>query len=155
MAIIWYKTRIIGYLILETLKAIQNRNSVAHLAEPAPSIEEMKQVYKGALRAPDHAWLRPWQFIEIRGNARKRLSDSFIKASISSLKVHWKTYINWARWGVVMRSYLVFWPFMNTRFTIVIFKALGFLRWLIYICISRTTRIIEDISFISISDFTN
>ena len=69
---------------METLKAIQNRNSVAHLAEPAPSIEEMKQVYKGALRAPDHAWLRPWQFIEIRGDARKRLSDSFIKASISS-----------------------------------------------------------------------
>ena len=68
---------------METLKAIQNRNSVAHLDEPAPSIEEMEEVYKGALRAPDHAWLRPWKFIEIRGDSRKKLADSFIKASIS------------------------------------------------------------------------
>jgi len=69
---------------LETLKAIQNRNSVAHLTEPAPTIDEMEQVYRGALRAPDHVWLRPWKFIEIRGDSRKRLADSFIKASISS-----------------------------------------------------------------------
>ena len=68
---------------METLKAIQNRNSVAPLTEPAPSIEEMEEVFKGALRAPDHAWLRPWKFIEIRGDSRKKLSDSFIKASIS------------------------------------------------------------------------
>ena len=68
---------------METLKAIQNRNSVAHLTEPAPSIEEMEEVYKGALRAPDHAWLRPWKFIEIRGDSRKKLADSFIKASIA------------------------------------------------------------------------
>ena len=31
---------------METLKAIQNRNSVAHLTEPAPSPEEMEEVYK-------------------------------------------------------------------------------------------------------------
>ena len=68
---------------METLKAIQNRNSVAHLSEPAPTSEEMEQVYKGALRAPDHAWLRPWKYIEIRGNSRKRLADAFLKASIA------------------------------------------------------------------------
>lgn len=68
---------------METLKAIQNRNSVAHLTEPAPTTEEMEQVYKGALRAPDHAWLRPWKYIEIRGNSRNRLADAFLKASIS------------------------------------------------------------------------
>jgi len=69
---------------VETLKTIKNRNSVAHLAEPAPSIEEMEQVYQGALRAPDHAWLRPWKYIEIRGDARNKLADAFVKASISS-----------------------------------------------------------------------
>ncbi len=58
---------------METLKAIQSRNSVAHLTEPAPTIEEMEEVYKGALRAPDHAWLRPWKYIEIRGDSRKKL----------------------------------------------------------------------------------
>ena len=68
---------------METLKTIQNRNSVAHLTEPAPTTEEMEQVYKGALRAPDHAWLRPWKYIEIRGDSRNRLADAFLKASIS------------------------------------------------------------------------
>ena len=31
---------------METLKAIQTRNSVAHLTEPAPSSEEMEEVYQ-------------------------------------------------------------------------------------------------------------
>tara|TARA_B100000214_G_scaffold363495_1_gene329061 strand:+ start:329 stop:883 length:555 start_codon:yes stop_codon:yes gene_type:complete len=69
---------------LETLKAIQTRNSVAHLAEPAPSSEEMEEVYKCALRAPDHAWQRPWKFIEITGDARNKLGNSFVEASIAS-----------------------------------------------------------------------
>ena len=69
---------------METLKAIQTRNSVAHLAEPAPSSEEMEEVYKCALRAPDHAWQRPWKFIEITGDARNKLGNSFVEASIAS-----------------------------------------------------------------------
>ena len=69
---------------METLKAIQTRNSVAHLTEPAPSSEEMEEVYKCALRAPDHAWQRPWKFIEITGDARKKLGNSFVEASIAS-----------------------------------------------------------------------
>ena len=68
---------------METLKAIQTRNSVAHLTEPAPSSEEMEEVYKCALRAPDHAWQRPWKFIEITGDARKKLGNSFVEASIA------------------------------------------------------------------------
>ena len=69
---------------METLKAIQTRNSVAHLTEPAPSSEEMEEVYKCALRAPDHAWQRPWKFIEITGDARKKLGNPFVEASIAS-----------------------------------------------------------------------
>ena len=68
---------------METLKAIKTRNSVAHLTEPAPSPEEMEEVYKCALRAPDHAWQRPWKFIEITGDARKKLGNSFVEASIA------------------------------------------------------------------------
>ena len=50
---------------METLEAIQTRNSVPLLTDPAPTSEEMSEVYKGALRAPDHARLRPWKFIEL------------------------------------------------------------------------------------------
>ena len=69
---------------MNTLKAIHSRTSVVILTDPVPSKEEMGEIYKGALRAPDHAWLRPWKFIEVRGNSRKRLADSFIQASMAS-----------------------------------------------------------------------
>lgn len=63
---------------METLEAIQTRNSVPLLTDPAPTSEEMSQVYKGALRAPDHARLRPWKFIEVRGDSRDKLAKIFI-----------------------------------------------------------------------------
>ena len=63
---------------METLEAIQTRNSVPLLTDPAPTSEEMSEVYKGALRAPDHARLRPWKFIEVRGESRDKLAKIFI-----------------------------------------------------------------------------
>ena len=63
---------------METLEAIQTRNSVPLLTDPAPTSEEMSEVYKGALRAPDHARLRPWKFIEVRGDSRDKLARIFI-----------------------------------------------------------------------------
>ena len=63
---------------METLEAIQTRNSVPLLTDPAPTSEEMYEVYKGALRAPDHARLRPWKFIEVRGDSRDKLAKIFI-----------------------------------------------------------------------------
>lgn len=63
---------------MKTLEAIQTRNSVPLLTDPAPTSEEMSEVYKGALRAPDHARLRPWKFIEVRGDSRDKLAKIFI-----------------------------------------------------------------------------
>ena len=68
---------------METLKAIQSRNSIPFLEEPAPNSEQMLEIYKGALRAPDHANLRPWKFIEVRGEARNRLGETFLKTAIN------------------------------------------------------------------------
>ena len=38
----------------------------------------MEKVYQAALRAPDHAWLRPSSFIQISGDGLKKLSDIFV-----------------------------------------------------------------------------
>ena len=43
----------------------------------------MSLIYKGALRAPDHANLRPWKFIEVRGKAREKLGKAFIRTAES------------------------------------------------------------------------
>ena len=68
---------------METLKAIQTRNSIPFLEDPAPSSDQMSVLYRGALRAPDHANLRPWKFIEVRGEAREKLGQTFLRTAES------------------------------------------------------------------------
>ena len=71
------------------MKAIDNilsRNSISKLESPHPNPGEMELVYKSALRAPDHAWLRPSQFIEISGNGLDRLSKIFEKYAKENIK---------------------------------------------------------------------
>ena len=63
---------------MDALENILNRVSARKLAEPFPSTDEMKKVYKAALRAPDHAWLRTSSFIEVEGEGLNRLSNIFL-----------------------------------------------------------------------------
>ena len=55
----------------EILGFLQNRNSSPRLVEPAPGTEEMQEIFRAALRAPDHAWLRPSRFITIEAERRE------------------------------------------------------------------------------------
>jgi len=55
------------------LVQLQSRVSHPRLGMPAPTTEQMAQCYKAAFRAPDHAWLRPWRFIECRGSELEQL----------------------------------------------------------------------------------
>ena len=71
---------------MNAIENILSRNSVSKLDAPHPTKEEMKQVYKAALRAPDHAWLRPSEFIEITGNGLNKLSNIFEKYAIENIE---------------------------------------------------------------------
>ena len=62
----------------EALKNILERNSHRNLVEPIPSKDEMEKVFQAALRAPDHAWLRPSSFIQISGEGLQKLSNIFV-----------------------------------------------------------------------------
>jgi nitroreductase len=57
----------------EILHFLQTRNSAPLLTAPAPDPAEMEQIVRAALRAPDHAWLRPWRFIAVAGERRHDL----------------------------------------------------------------------------------
>ena len=59
----------------ELLQFLQQRNSAPKLTAPAPSAEELEGIYRAALRAPDHAWLRPWRFITIAGDRRQAFGE--------------------------------------------------------------------------------
>ena len=63
---------------MDALENILNRVSARSLVEPHPSKKEMDIVYKAALRAPDHAWLRTSSFIEVKGESLNKLSDIFV-----------------------------------------------------------------------------
>lgn len=64
---------------MDAIDNILNKVSARELAVPYPSKEEMETVYKAALRAPDHAWLRPSSFIEVKDDGLKKLSNIFKK----------------------------------------------------------------------------
>ena len=64
---------------MDAIDNILNKVSARELDVPCPSKEEMETVYKAALRAPDHAWLRPSSFIEVKDDGLKKLSNIFKK----------------------------------------------------------------------------
>jgi len=59
----------------EPLSLLQQRNSAPKLTDPAPSSAELDDIFQAALRAPDHAWLRPWRFLTIAGERRGALGE--------------------------------------------------------------------------------
>lgn len=62
----------------ETLLA--SRNSAPKLQAPAPSTSELDTILSYALRAPDHARLKPFRFISIRDDSRDKLGQLFVDA---------------------------------------------------------------------------
>jgi len=66
------------------LKGLQQRVSHPRLTEPAPTAEELQQAYAAAYRSPDHAWLRPWRFLECRGVEREALGELLASGMVVS-----------------------------------------------------------------------
>lgn len=60
------------------LDFLQQRNSAPRLSEPAPDDQELDQMLRCALRSPDHARLRPWRFLSIRGERRRDFGELLV-----------------------------------------------------------------------------
>lgn len=60
---------------MSLLEGLQQRVSHPRLEAPAPSAPQLAQAYQAAFRSPDHAWLRPWRFIECRNEERETLGE--------------------------------------------------------------------------------
>lgn len=72
----------------DPLAGLLTRFSVGpkHLAEPAPSPDELLRMTEAALRAPDHAGLVPFRFAVVRGDARQALADLYEQAALQAGK---------------------------------------------------------------------
>ncbi|SFB78008.1 Nitroreductase [Marinospirillum celere] len=67
---------------MQAIELLLNRNSHPKLIDPAPQGSALGRIYQAALRAPDHADLRPWHFIEFSGEGRERLGKIFVEAEL-------------------------------------------------------------------------
>ena len=68
---------------MEALDALLNRVSLGRLQEPAPDAAQREVLFRAALRAPDHGYLRPWRFLTIEGEGRERLGELFVSAVLA------------------------------------------------------------------------
>lgn len=66
---------------MDALTALHSRVSVSRLTEPAPDQAALDNMFRAAMRAPDHGLLRPWRFLILRGQALERLGELFVQAT--------------------------------------------------------------------------
>ena len=71
---------------MDAMTNLLTRNSPRELTTPIPSKDEMCEIYQAALRAPDHAWLRPSRFIEVTGEGLNKLSEIFTEFASRELQ---------------------------------------------------------------------
>lgn len=68
---------------MDAITAITERVSVAQLTGPAPTDEQKDILARAAMRAPDHAWMRPSRYLTIEGEDRARLGQVFFEAQLA------------------------------------------------------------------------
>jgi nitroreductase len=61
--------------------AVGRRRSYPRVTADAPTTEELLPLIAAAATGPDHAALRPWRLIELRGDALRRLGQAFVEES--------------------------------------------------------------------------
>src|ERR1043165_4877903 len=60
---------------MEIIEALNTRTTAKTYGADAPTKEHLAQVLQAAVRAPDHGRLRPWRFMLIEGNQRRKFGD--------------------------------------------------------------------------------
>ncbi|MBN3562641.1 nitroreductase family protein [Aliamphritea spongicola] len=69
---------------MDALTNLQQRFSQPLLQEPGPDAEQLDNMFAAAMRAPDHAALRPWRFLVIDGDARGELGELYARAALQA-----------------------------------------------------------------------
>jgi len=67
---------------MDALTALLTRQSVSQVGEPGPTPAQLENILKAGLRANDHGRLRPWQFLLMEGEARRRLGELLVRVTL-------------------------------------------------------------------------
>jgi nitroreductase len=65
--------------VTKLVEAVASRRSYSRVTDEAPTHAELLPLVAAAGRVADHSSLRPWRVIELRGDARNRLGEAFVK----------------------------------------------------------------------------
>ena len=65
---------------MEALDLLLSRQSHNKLIKPGPDEKQLALMFKAALRAPDHALLKPWRYRVYSGDSLKLLAEHFAAA---------------------------------------------------------------------------
>ena len=68
---------------MEALHALHQRVSSPRLCDPAPVGEIRENIFRAALRAADHANLRPWRFLVVEADDRNALGALFERVELA------------------------------------------------------------------------
>lgn len=68
---------------MDALTALLTRQSVSQVGEPGPSPLQLENILKAGLRANDHGRLRPWHFLLIEGDMRRKLGELFVQVTLA------------------------------------------------------------------------
>ena len=63
---------------MELTDVIRNRRSAAPITDTAPTDEQLYDYLALAAHSPDHASLRPWRLVSLRGDDRDRLGGALV-----------------------------------------------------------------------------
>ena len=68
---------------MDAIELLLERVSSPILQEPGPDDATLDIMFQAALRAPDHARLRPWRFLTISGDARHALGELLVRVAVA------------------------------------------------------------------------
>ncbi|WP_386693899.1 nitroreductase family protein [Lonepinella sp. MS14435] len=66
---------------MDALELLINRRSNKKLVAPAPSREQLEQIFQAALRTPDHGKLKPYRFVIIENNGLTKLANGLTQVA--------------------------------------------------------------------------
>ncbi|HMR29732.1 MAG TPA: nitroreductase [Geminicoccaceae bacterium] len=71
---------------MQAIEAILGRRTVPQvkMAEPGPDEGQLRLLLEAGCAAPDHGRVRPWRFLLVRGEARRRLGELFADAALAA-----------------------------------------------------------------------
>ena len=68
---------------MDAIELLLERVSSPILQEPGPDGATLEIMFQAALRAPDHARLRPWRFLVVNGDARQALGELLVQVAVA------------------------------------------------------------------------